>query len=321
MPSTQSITRGYTLAFISAIILSTTGVLIRHLTQTYHIPALVLAFWRAVFVVITLLLVLGLFQPKLLQVPPRLIPQLIFHGLVLSLFNSLWTLSVSLNGAAVATVLAYSSAAFTALLGWWLLKESLTWVKMLAVIFSLGGCMLVSGATDPAVWNANLLGILTGVFSGLGYAGYSLMGRKASQQGLNPWSTLIYSFIFAALFLLAYNLFSGGHIPGTAATPAELLWLGNEWAGWGWLLLLAAVPTVAGFGLYNVSLVHLPSSIANLIVTTEPIFTAVIAYFLLDEQLTVIQISGSLLILLGVFFLRIYEGRLAAKVPRMLPIE
>jgi drug/metabolite transporter (DMT)-like permease len=63
--------------------------------------------------------------------------------------------------------------------------------------------------------------------------------------------------------------------------------------------------------LYNVSLTYLPSSVANLVVTLEPAFTAVTAYFLLGERLTWIQIIGSLLILSGVVFLRIYEGKLA----------
>jgi len=75
------------------------------------------------------------------------------------------------------------------------------------------------------------------------------------------------------------------------------------------LYLLAAGPTVLGFGLYNVSLGYLPSSVANLIVTLEPAFTAVIAYFLFGERLNGLQLGGSLLILAGVVFLRVYEGR------------
>ncbi len=77
------------------------------------------------------------------------------------------------------------------------------------------------------------------------------------------------------------------------------------------LFLLAAGPTVAGFGLYNVSLVHLPSSVTNLIVTLEPTFTAVTAYLLLGERLTLIQGAGSLLILSAVVFLRLHQGHLA----------
>jgi drug/metabolite transporter (DMT)-like permease len=305
------LTRGYTVAVISAVFLSTTAIFIRYLTQTYQIPSLVLAFWRDVFVVLTLLVVLGWQRPQLLRINRQHLGYLVGYGLVLATFNSTWTLSVALNGAAVATVLAYCSTAFTTLLGWWLLKECLSWAKLLAVFLCLGGCVLVSEAIDPAVWRANPVGILTGVLSGLCYAVYSLMGRSASQQGLNPWTTLIYTFGFAAGFLLAINLIPGNPIPGAGTRAEDLFWLGNAWAGWGVLFLLAAVPTVMGFGLYNVSLSYLPSSVANLIVTLEPVFTTITAYFLLGERLTWIQILGSMVVLTGVVFLRLYEGRLA----------
>ncbi len=65
--------------------------------------------------------------------------------------------------------------------------------------------MLVADALKPSAWNANLLGILTGVLAGLLYAVYSLMGRSAAQRGINPWSTLLYTFSFAALFLFLVN--------------------------------------------------------------------------------------------------------------------
>ncbi len=308
-PGRSTLTRGYTIALVSAVILSTTAIFIRYLTQTYHLPALVLAFWRDGFVVLTLLVVLGLFYPRLLRVNQPHLAYLAGYGLVLAIFNALWTLSVTLNGAAVATVLAYCSAAFTALLGWWLLKERLDWAKLLAVLFCLGGCVLVSGALDPAAWGGNLIGILTGVLSGLGYAIYSLMGRSAAQRGLNPWTTLLYTFAFATVFLLVFNLLPGGFLPGAAAGPADFFSLGSAVAGWGVLFLLAAGPTVAGFGLYNVSLGYLPSSVANLIATLEPAFTALIAYVLLGERLNGVQVGGSLMILTGVVFLRIYEGR------------
>ena len=311
MPDSSHLTRGYTIAVFSAVILSTTAIFIRYLTQTYALPALILACWRDFFVTISLVLALALLRPGLLRVERRYLRFLVLYGLMLAIFNSLWTLSVSLNGAAVSTVLAYCSAGFTALLGWWFLKERLDWGKLLAVALSLAGCVLVSNALDPAAWRLNLLGIVTGVLSGLWYAIYTLMGRSASQRGLNPWTTLVYTFGFAALFLLAINLLSGGRIPGAAAHPADFLWMGKAWAGWGMLFLLAAGPTLAGFGLYNVSLTYLPSSVANLVVTLEPAFTAVTAYFLLGERLTLIQVIGSLLILGGVVFLRIYEGWLA----------
>jgi drug/metabolite transporter (DMT)-like permease len=307
------LTRGYTVAFFSAVILSTTAIFIRYLTRNYHLPALVLAFWREVFVAVSMLVALGVLQPILLRVNRLALQYLVLYGLVLAFFNSFWTLSVALNGAAVSTVLAYCSAGFTALLGRWFLKERLDWAKLLAVALCLGGCVLVSDALYPAAWRVNLLGIITGILTGLFYAIYSLMGRSASQSGLNPWTTLVYAFGFATVFLLAFNLLGRGFLPGAITRPSDFLWLGSAWAGWGILLLLAVGPTLLGFGLYNVSLTYLPSSVANLIVTLEPAITAVIAYLLLGERLNWVQVGGSLLILSGVVFLRIYEGWLAGR--------
>ncbi len=312
-PNRADLTRGYAVALISAAILSTTAILIRHLTQTYHLPALVLAFWRDAFVALTLLLALCVLRAPLLQVERHHLVFLGFYGLVLATFNALWTHSVSLAGAAVATVLVYSSAGFTAVLGRWFLKEHLDGAKLVAIALCLGGCVLVSEALDAAAWRASLAGILTGILSGLCYAVYSLMGRSASQRGLNPWTTLLYTFGIAAGILLFLNLLPGGWLPGSATHPADLLWLGTSWAGWGVLFLLAAGPTVVGFGLYNVSLGSLPSSVANLILTLEPAFTTVIAYSVFGERLNGMQLGGGLVILSGVVCLRVYEGRLAAK--------
>jgi drug/metabolite transporter (DMT)-like permease len=307
-PKTSSHTsRGYLIALASAVILSTTAIFISHLAVHYKLPALVLAFWRDGFVALTLFLILGITRRGGLRVQKRDLGYFLIYGLVLAVFNSLWTNSVVLNGAAVSTVLVYSSAAFTALLGWWLLKESLGWIKLVAVVMSLGGCVLVAGAYDPAVWQSNLLAIFTGIISGLAYAAYSLMGRTAANRGLNAWTTIMYTFAFAACFLLIFNLLFSGALPGTAVRPADMFWLGNAWAGWGVLFLLAAGPTVAGFGLYNVSLGYLPSSVANLILSTEPVFTAAIAYLVLGEQMTGIQIGGSLLVLGGVLLMRLFE--------------
>ena len=106
--------RGYTIALISAIVLSSTAIFIRYLTQTYQIPPLVLAFWRDLFVILSLGAILIFVKPAFFRLQPGFIKFLVFYGFILAQFNAFWTLSVAINGAAVATVLSYTSAGFAA---------------------------------------------------------------------------------------------------------------------------------------------------------------------------------------------------------------
>jgi len=276
-------------------------------SEDYQLSALILALWRDIFVVVCMLPIGLIFRRSLFSIRFRDGIFLVGFGAVLAIFNILWTLAVTLTGAAVATVLVYSSAGFTALLGRLLLKEKLEWTKILAAFICLFGCVLVSGATDPNQWDTNALGVITGLLSGLLYALYSLMGRYASIREINPWTTLFYSFMFAAIILLTINLLPVDFAGATAIRPADLFFLKSQWRGWGLLLLLAAGPTLLGFGLYNISLGMLPSSTANLILTLEPVFTGIAAFFLLGERLTSIEIIGSALILAAIILIRIIK--------------
>jgi len=296
--------KGFMIALASAVVLSFTGIIIKMVSEDYQLPALILAFWRDFFVVICAIPFLLLLKPQLLKVQKKNIGFLVIYGIALACFNIAWTMAVTLSGASVATVLVYSSAGFTALLGHYLLKETLGFKKMTSVALCLLGCVLVSGATSLEAWQQNTLGILSGISSGLLYAIYSLMGRRATQRGIDPWTTLFYIFLLAAIVLLAINILPLNFIPTTAKSVSDLFQLGTRWRGWLLLLVLAGGPTLIGFGLYNVSLGILPSSTANLILTFEPVLTTISAYFLLGERLSTTELIGSGMIIGALILLR-----------------
>ena len=102
---------------------------------------------------------------------------------------------------------------------------------------------------------------------------------------------------------------------------SNFLWLGTSTSGWTILFILGIGPTIGGYGLYLVSLNYLPATVANLIGSLEPAFTAIWAYFLLNEQLTFIQIVGSLLVFASVILLRLGEGRGSSRGYRLSLIE
>ena len=303
--SSKNTSRGYLIAVVGTAIWSTTAIFIRYLNDAYGMPPMVVAFWRDFFVALVLIFTLVLFNHDLLRLDREHFRFVLGYGLSLAVFNSLWTVSVKMNGAAVATVLIYSSAAFTALYERWFLNGSLGWRKILAILLSLGGCVLVAGVYDLAAWRLNPWGIVLGLFSGVGFSGYSLLGKKSAVKGIDSWTALTHSFMVASLILLLFN-FVPNWISNTS-TLDQLFWLGDSLAGWGVLLLLAIGPSIGGYGLYTLSLHYLPASVSNLIATLEPSLTAVLAYIFLGERFSNAQVVGSILILLGVLILRLRE--------------
>jgi len=302
-PAFSVTTRGYLIALSATLLLSFTGILISYLNRTYSLPSLVLAFWRALFVSLGMLGVLLVFRPALLRLERSNLSFMLFYGLTLALFNSTWTLSVQLNGAAVATVLAYSSPAFTAIFSRWLFSEKISPLKVVSIAFCLTGIVLVADAFNASAWNLNPFGILLGLISGLMYAGYSLFGRQAAIKKIDSWTTLFFTFSTATGFLFIFNAIT--NLVGGFGLLANFLWLGDSAQGWAVLLFLALGPTIGGFGLYVMSLGYLPATVVNLIAALEPVLTGVWAYLLFGERLGPLQLIGAALVLGGVILLRI----------------
>jgi drug/metabolite transporter, DME family len=297
------ISRGYIIALTATVLWSFTGILISYLSKTYSLPSLVLAFWRDLFVSFGMVIGLLIFSRARFYLAYTHWGFMVLYGFTLAIFNSMWTFSVQYNGAAVATVMAFSSPAMTAILSRIVYKEKFSSIKVMSILLSLAGIVLVSGAYDPSTWNLNPLGIIFGLLSGLLFAVYNLEGKHASDIHIDSWTALLYSFALATVFLLFFNL--GNDLFITSKAPfADMLWLGNSFASWGILFFLGVAPTLGGFGLYTLSLRYLSPTTSNLIATLEPAFTAVWAYFLLNETLTGIQLIGGGLVLMGVILLR-----------------
>ena len=247
-----TVATGYASAVMSALVLATTGILIRYLTEVHGIEPIVLAFWRNIFLVTLLFLALECFFPILVEIEQSDLIPLAGFGLVLAIFNFLWTTSVSVNGAGVATFLVYSSVAFTALLGRIVLGEELGLLKVLSIISAVIGCLLVTGGNVAGGKIPEINGVLLGLGSGFCFALYTLLGKTHRNLGYNSWTIMLYSFGFAALFLLIGKV-GLEVVSGTVHTlPTSFFSL--SLSGWIVLGILAIGPTLIGFWLYTFSL-------------------------------------------------------------------
>lgn len=304
-PNIMSVkTKGTIIALIGIAIWSTSGVLISYLLNNYPFSSLSLAFWRNLIISIFLFPVLVVFRRKALILEKKDHGFTLLHGGFLAVFNSIWVLSVFYNGASVATVLAYSSAGFTAILAYFIFQEKITGPKVAAIILSLGGSILVSKAYDPAMWELNTAGIIVGLTTGAFFAGYTLFGKASLQRRIDPWSSMFYTFLVGSGFIFIFNLVPT--LPGASGSLMDMA-PPMEAAGWFWMIFLSLGPTLMGFGFYNISMMFIPASVTNILATSEPAMTAIQAYFFLGEQLNGLQILGSLIILSAVLMLRISE--------------
>jgi drug/metabolite transporter (DMT)-like permease len=284
----SSQTRGLLIALVGVSAWAFTAIFIAYLFDHYPLTPFTLTFWRALMMAAAVLIGLRIWQPAAIRITRNDLPFFLAYGFIgLAVFNTLWTFSVRFNGAAIATVLAYSSPAFTVLLARLFLREALTWPKLIAVMLSLAGCVLVVQAHAPETWRTNLAGIAVGLTSGLAFAFYNLMGRWSAGRFNSAWTVTGYGFLFCAAAMVFTQ------------TPATLFSLGVQWEGWLVLSALALGPSLAGFGLYTLSMRYLEASTASLIATLEPVITALAAIPLLGEWMDQWQWLGAGLIVLA----------------------
>ena len=224
-------------------------------------------------------------------------------GLIsLLLFNWCFFNAVDEVGIAVAGVLLYTSPAFVTILSAILFKEKLKlpYWGVLAVI--LLGCTLVAGMIGSTS-DINISGILFGLGSGFGYALYSIFGRYALKKEYAPQTISFYTFTFCTLGCMPFVFTGAGpDIQTLAADPS--IWL--------FALALGCLGCLFPYLLYTKGLSGVTGATASMTATLEPVVAALFGVILYNELLTLLQITGMILVLGGILLLS-YNSTGAAK--------
>ncbi|MDE3089317.1 MAG: EamA family transporter [Chloroflexota bacterium] len=285
--------RGYIIVLAGTVIWALTGIVIKILLTRYGMETLTIAFWRVFIVTAFVFLALLIVDAKQLRLAPRDLGWFAAFGLIgVAVHQFVWITSVQHNGAAVATVIIYTSPALVAIFAWRFMREAMDRTKLTALALTLAGVVLVARAYDAAQIQLNPIGLAAGVGSAFTFATYSLIGRAVTRR-YSAWTSLFYAFLFGTLFLLPVSLVVREFVP--THLPVD---------GWGTLFFLALVPTLGGFASYTIGLSHLPASVASILAAFEPVTTAIVAYLIFGEVLDALQLIGAAMILLGVVTLR-----------------
>jgi DME family drug/metabolite transporter len=295
-PSRQT---GYALGLSAALVWAATSPGIKFQLETLGTPALTLSFWRDAFIAIFLGSCLLLFGKRSSDGrSPIAVSRLdlrnlaIMGAISIGIYHALWVYSIMLNGVALAVVLIYTYPTFVTIGSWLFFGASIGKRQIVALIVSFIGCVLLVRAYDPSVLQTSWQGILVGICTGMAHAGYVLVSQRVVSR-TSPWVSLMWTMFFGSLVLLVLTLVLQG--------PQTLFAVGEGALPWISLLILALGPTLGGYGLFTLSLRHIPAPIASLLVIIEAPISSLIAVFFLNESLIWPQVVGMALVFLAAF--------------------
>ncbi|MFH2056596.1 MAG: DMT family transporter, partial [bacterium] len=169
-----------------------------------------IGFWRTLFGGCFLFL-FGLLRGKSLRISSKVIGYAAVAGFVFFLDLFFWHRSIIYSGAGLATILANTQVFGTAILSFFLFKEKLTLRFLLAAVSAMIGVVLLVGlATDQVEFTRQYtLGILFGLLTGVVYAHYIVILKKAGQNARLPdivvfiaWTSMFSAFYLGVAALL-----------------------------------------------------------------------------------------------------------------------
>ena len=198
----------------------------------------------------------------------------------LTFFSLCYFQTIIESGASVAVILLYTSPIFVILLSLALFRERITAVKLIALVMTFAGCILVSGLGRDS-GGITVKGFIVGLGSGLGYALYSIFSRYALKK-YHVLTIIFYTFLFSGISIIPV---SGIALAGGLLQPRILLY------GAG----IAVFCTVLPYLFYTYGMTKLETGKAAILVTVEPLVGTLVGCCLYGEPMTVLKALGILL--------------------------
>jgi len=269
---------------IGALMISFSPVLIK-MTGA---PGLASSFYRMFLGSIILLVpfVLNLLKTKE-RIPLKGVGLAVLASLSFAFDMALWTTGIMKTNASMPTLVGNMAPLWVGIGAYFIFKERykpLFWVGLFVAF--VGVALLF--VRDLYASTGLMGGLVYGSFAGMFYAGFLLL----TQPGRKYLSTLSFLFIYSvgsSAFLSIFMLIKG--VPFTGYSDHT----------WLIFITMGIVIQAGAWFLINFAQGYLPASLISPTLLTQPVLAAVIAYYLLGEELTIWQIGGGLVVMSGIY--------------------
>jgi len=286
----QSSTKSYIKIAVAGGLWGTIGILVQTLTS-FGLTSEMVAFSRLFLGFIILTVIFALKDPSVLKIDRKgLFSSFVIGVISQGIFNIAYFQAIQRVGSFTAVVLLYLSPVFMFILGTFMYKEIPDKKKIISVGICFFGCILGVTGGDFSVLQSDFMGITMGIVASLGYSLMPALSKKTASK-YNPFTIIIYSFMFGALVLLPFaNPFA---IIGELKNPSLILLL----------IVFSVVVAVLPYSLYIPSLHNVQVSKLGVIASVELIVSILIAAFILKEPIKSGNIAGASLIFLSIILM------------------
>jgi len=212
-----------------------------------------------------------------------------------SLYFALQYAGLKLTSAGNTAIIVNIRPIFVAILAVFLLNERLTGRTLIAIVMGFTGVLII--ASQGSFENLSLstdhfLGDMLIVLNALSGA-IGLILTKKVLGTFNPFSALVFTITFGTIGLIP---FAALEIQQTGGIPSTTTWL-----PWFLLVYQAIFCSVVAHFLWNNVLSRLEASRSAVFLYVTPVVGVILAYFLLDESVTIYLAIGALLVLAGTY--------------------
>jgi drug/metabolite transporter (DMT)-like permease len=178
-------------------------------------------------------------------------------------------------------VLGNTQVVFVPIAAWLFLGERPGGRVAVSVPVVLMGVVLISGVIGEGAFGRDpVLGVLLGLGTGVAYAGFLLVQRRANQDHRRPAGPLFDATLSAAVCSTLIGL-PLGEVDLVPSWPSHL-----------WLLVLALGVQVMGWLLISISLPRLPAAITSVVLTLQPVGSVLLGIWILAEAPSELQLLG-----------------------------
>ena len=182
---------------------------------------------------------------------------------------------------------------FMALLGWLMLKESLSWIKIFGILLAFSGVLLVVSKGDFSSISISRFGapgdklILISAVNWAVFSALSRRGLKSHPASLMMFYVMSFGWLFTSLLFISTQGVSEIH---------QLTF--NGWMGVSFLGVFCS--GLAYIAWYD-ALQALSTAQTGVFLYIEPLVAVVVAFFVLGERITSVSLIGGAVILFGVW--------------------